>query len=112
MREMTEQQIEDVHEIRAGLETVALNHAMDKATEEQIHDLHHHLEEMFEAAKDGDEKFFMESDIKFHEAIVDMADTTDLKNYGICVTSGYGRRYVRNVPKRNYRHWLNSMYHL
>lgn len=79
VREMTEQQIEDVHEIRAGLETVALNQAMGQATEEQIRDLHDHLEEMFEAAKNGDEKFFMESDIKFHETIVDMANTTDLK---------------------------------
>ena len=79
VREMTERQIDDVHEIRAGLETVALNQAMDKATEEQIKGLHQYLEDMFEAAKNGDEKAFMEADINFHEAIVDMADTTDLK---------------------------------
>lgn len=81
VREMTEQQIEDVHEIRAGLETVALNQAMEQVTEEQIRELHDHLEEMFEAAKNGDEKFFMESDVKFHETIVDMANTTDLKKF-------------------------------
>ncbi len=79
VREMTERQIDDVHEIRTGLETVALNQAMDKATEEQIKDLQQYLEDMFEAAKNGDEKAFMEADINFHEAIVDMADTTDLK---------------------------------
>lgn len=79
VREMTERQIEDVHEIRAGLETVALNQAMDKATEEQIKDLHKYLEDMFEAAENENEKSFMEADINFHEEIVDIADTTDLK---------------------------------
>lgn len=79
VREMTDRQIEDVHEVRAGLETVALNQAMDKATEKQIRELHHYLEDMFEAAKNENEKSFFESDIKFHEQIIDMADTTDLK---------------------------------
>ena len=79
VRALSGKELRDIHSVRAGLESVALRNAIRKATDEDIAGVRKILDEMEAAAVVGDRDSFVEKDIAFHEEIVMLAHTTELK---------------------------------
>ena len=85
VREMTIKDLRDIHQIRSGLEGVALKNAIMKASDAEIESVNQVLNDMIAAAKEGDQEKFLDLDIRFHERIVEIAHTTELeKMWDLC----------------------------
>lgn len=85
VRELTVKDLRDIHQVRAGLEGVALKNAIIKATDKDIEKLHQCLIRMKQYARSGEQKKFREEDVAFHKTIVQLADTTELmKMWNMC----------------------------
>lgn len=85
VREMTVKDLKDIHQIRIGLEGVALKNAILKASDQDIENVKSIFCLMTEYAKNGQKEEFIKEDIHFHEKIVELADTTELmKMWKMC----------------------------
>lgn len=97
VRSLDMDELNDIHMIRAGLETVALTKLVREATDEDIKNLKGLLDEMYEAAEKDEVQMFIDKDIEFHESIVDFADMKDLKKmWDMCnirLWTSYGTKY-------------------
>jgi DNA-binding GntR family transcriptional regulator len=72
--EPSERYIQEAYSLRSILEVEAFRLAISKRTEEDLRRLENALDEMFNAAKDGDEKEVLQLDIAFHRLIWEIAD--------------------------------------
>ena len=99
VRSMNIDDLNDIHSIRAGLETVALTKYIREATDDDINKLKGLLDDMYEAAENGEVQLFIDKDIDFHESIVDFADMKDLKKmWDMCnirLWTSYGTKYSK-----------------
>ncbi len=67
--EITEKDIQDVLEVRAALEALAVRLACEKMKEEELEDLRRVMEEFRQAAKEEDVYGMVEKDVEFHDII-------------------------------------------
>ena len=99
VRTMGRKDLDDIHAIRSGLETVALNRMIREASAEQIQALKNILDDMKKAAEQEDSEMFIQLDIAFHEYIVDAVNMRDLKRMwemcNIRLWTAYGTRYSK-----------------
>lgn len=79
VRNVSREELDGIHSVRAGLETVALTRVIKEASDKDIKKIKSILDDMIKAAKAGKFEVFMDKDIEFHETIVDLANITDLK---------------------------------
>lgn len=85
VRELTLKDLRDIHQIRSGLEGVALKNAILRSSDEEIASVKVLLDDMIAEAQAGNQKEFLEKDIGFHERIVELAKTTELERmWGLC----------------------------
>ena len=70
----SERYIKEAYSLRSVLEIEAFRLAINKRTEEDLERLENTLEEMFNAAKSGDERDVLRLDIAFHRMIWGIAD--------------------------------------
>jgi DNA-binding GntR family transcriptional regulator len=59
----------DAYELRAALETFAVQGALAHLTDDIISDLEDHIAEMRDAAKDDDLPAFIDADVRFHKTV-------------------------------------------
>lgn len=99
VRKVGKEELGEIHEIRAGLEAVALSKVIRVITDDEIKAVKKILTEMKSAAKAGEEQTFLKKDVEFHETIVDIADSPDLKKmWDMCnirLWTAYSTKYSK-----------------
>ena len=71
---LTRRHVEELYSIRIVLETLAVERAIDRITEEDLATLNQIVEEMSIEAKDQNLQRLVELDLEFHEQLVRVAD--------------------------------------
>jgi len=82
VKPISEQEVEEICEIRAAIEGVAARWAMDKSTQKLIEDLKKNISISEEKAAQGDPKAFVELDAQFHEIIARLSGSKRLQELG------------------------------
>lgn len=71
---LTRRHVEELYSVRIALETLAVERAIERITEEDLADLNQIIEEMGAAGKAGDLQRLVQIDLTFHEHLVSIAD--------------------------------------
>ncbi len=79
VRKLTHKDIIDTYEVRIALETMALSEVIHADVEKVLEDMQESLKEMIKSASIGDMKYFIENDVRFHEAFVEASHNELLK---------------------------------
>ncbi len=82
VRAISEDEVEEICEIRAAIEGVGARWAMEKAPQKLIADLRKNISISEEKAAQGDPKAFVELDAQFHEIIAGLSGSRRLQELG------------------------------
>lgn len=99
VRVVGKKEMDEIHMVRAGLETAALKKVIAEAPDDFVKKSKRTLDEMKKAAKANDFESFLDKDYEFHKAFVDFADIPDLtKMWNMCnirIWTKYGATYSK-----------------
>lgn len=79
VREISKKDLISYYDVRAELEGLAMRLAMPHLTEKDIKQMEQCMEKMEAAAASGDHKLLVNSDIAFHEIIINASDNISLQ---------------------------------
>ena len=82
VKAISENEVEEICEIRAAVEGVGARWAMEKAPQKLIEDLKKNISISEEKAAQGDPKVFVELDAQFHEIIARLSGSKRLQELG------------------------------
>jgi DNA-binding GntR family transcriptional regulator len=82
VKAISEDEVEEICEIRAAIEGVGARWAMEKAPQKLIADLEKNISISEEKAAQGDPKAFVELDAQFHEIIARLSGSSRLQELG------------------------------
>ena len=82
VKPISEDEVEEICEIRAAIEEVGARWAMEKAPEKLIEDLRKNISVSEEVASQGNPKAFVELDAQFHEIIARLSGSRRLQELG------------------------------
>lgn len=101
---ITEKNLKDVLEVRRALESLAIELACDRITEETKHELEERLQKVEEAVRTKDTSLIASADVAFHDMIVEASGNNRL----IQLVSNLGEQmyryrfeYIKDVSKHS-----------
>jgi len=71
---LTRKYVQELYSVRIALELLALDHSVERITDAEIDELSRIVDEMREAARNGDLSGLVEIDLRFHEYLLGRAD--------------------------------------
>jgi DNA-binding GntR family transcriptional regulator len=122
VRELTAEDIEDIYNTRAFIEEYAARRAAKRMTDEQLQAFLPILDQMELAVQNNDVDLFNTADIKFHELVLDGAQSKALKRAWEVLHMGEWTSFTLQATKRSlhelvedhkaiYQHLLNHADH-
>lgn len=92
VRQITKKDIADTYKVRIALESMAIEEAVRRKDPETLEVMKSCLEQMIEGAEAGDISRFVENDVRFHEAFINVSGNDILKRL-------WAQCYVRDNTK-------------
>jgi DNA-binding GntR family transcriptional regulator len=89
VRSFSPKELYEVYTVRAALESLAARLAVERLTEDDVHELRDTLEEMIRAAQEQDEEQMVRLDNRFHETIMQVSDNQLLYQLWQTLQFGY-----------------------
>jgi len=108
VRKLTAEDIEDIYNTRAFIEEYAARRAAKRMTDEQLQGFIDILEQMEVAVEQNDMDLFNIADIRFHELVLDGAQSKALKRTWEALQMGEWTAFTLQATKRSLRELLED----